>query len=90
MAIENGFHYRKRGSASYIVHDVRLVRERERGREREREREREGERERDRQTDRQTATDGSVVTLAALKLPMIFARFLAKKLHLSFSPPKWR
>ena len=38
--------YRKRGSASYIVREVHLVREREREREIQRERERERERER--------------------------------------------
>ena len=36
-------HYRKRGSASYMVREVRSVRERERDTERERERERERE-----------------------------------------------
>ena len=49
-------YYRKRGSASYIVREVLLVRERERYRERERERERE--------------IDGSDVTIVALKLAM--------------------
>ena len=57
-------YYRKRRSASYIVCEVRSVRERERDTERERERERE--------------RDGSDVTLVALKLPMSFALFLAK------------
>ena len=37
-------HYRKRGSASYIVREVLSVRERERERERERDTERERER----------------------------------------------
>ena len=71
--------FRKRRSASYIVREVRLVRERERERERERDRE----------------TDGSDVTLVVLKLAMSFALFLAKNLHLSnwrrvlhFSLPK--
>ena len=44
-------HYRKRGSASYIMREVRSVRERERERERgeiQRERERDTERERER------------------------------------------
>ena len=39
-----GKYYRKRGSASYIVREVLLVRERERERERERYRERERDR----------------------------------------------
>ena len=60
-------YYRKRGSASYIVREVRSVREREIQRERERERE----------------WDESDVTLVALKLAMNFAPFLAKNLHLS-------
>ena len=47
-------HYRKRGSASYIVREVRSVRERERERYRERERE----------------IDGSDVIIVALKLAM--------------------
>ena len=68
------FYNRKRGSASYIVREVRSVREREREREIQRERERERER------------DGSDVTLVALKLAMSFALFLAKNVHLSFSP----
>ena len=42
-------HYRKRGSASYIVREVRSVRERERERDTERERERDTERERERE-----------------------------------------
>ena len=67
-------YYRKRGNASYIVREVRTVREREREIQRERERE----------------TDGSDVTLVALKLAKSFAIFLAKTLHLSFSPLKWR
>ena len=60
--------YRKRGSASYIVHEVLSVREREREREREiqREREREIQRERERERER----DGSDVTIVALKLAM--------------------
>ena len=61
------YYYRKCGSASYIVREVRSVRERERYRERERERE----------------WDGSDVTLVALKLAMNFAPFLAKSFHLS-------
>ena len=52
-------YYRKRGSASYIVREVREVRERERDTERER-KERERERER----------DGSDVTIVVLKLAM--------------------
>ena len=56
------FHYRKRGSASYIVREVLSVRERERERERERDTEREREREREK--------DGSDVTIVALKLAM--------------------
>ena len=76
-------YYRKRVSASYIVREVRSVRERVTERERERERER----------------DGSDVTLVALKLAMTFALFLAKNLHLSIgeefctfldSPLEWR
>ena len=51
-------YYRKRGSASYIVREVRSVREREREIQREREREREREK------------DGSDVTIVALKLAM--------------------
>ena len=43
------------------------------------------EREREREIDRQT--DGSDVTLVALKLAKSFALYLAKNLHLSFSPP---
>ena len=50
------FYYRKRGSASYIVREVRSVRDRERERERYRERERE--------------KDGSDVTIVALTLAM--------------------
>ena len=53
-------HYRKRGSASYIVREVLSVRERERERERDTDRQRERERERER--------DGSDVTIVALKL----------------------
>ena len=50
----HGSHYRKRGSASYIVREVLSVREREREREREIQREK----------------DGSDVTIVALKLAM--------------------
>ena len=64
-------YYRKRERASYVVREVRSVRERERERYRERERERE--------------RDESDVTLVALKLAMSFALFLAKNLHLSSS-----
>ena len=83
--------YRKRGSASYIVREVRSVREREREREREIRRERERERERER--------DGSDVTIAVLKLVMSytfpcqkfalggeFTLSLAKNSHFSFLP----
>ena len=79
-----------------IVREVRSVRERERERERDTERERERER----------ARNGSDVTLVALKLALSFALslpkmctfvlaknfalFLAKNLHLSFSPREWR
>ena len=56
VVIRVPYNYRKRGSASYIVREVLLVRERERYRERERERERE--------------IDGSDVTIVALKLAM--------------------
>ena len=82
-------HYRKRGSASHIVREVREVRERERDTERERERE----------------WDGSDVTLVALKLAMSFALFFAKmctlvlaksfalflgkNLHLLLGLPSW-
>ena len=78
-------YYRKRGSASCIVREVRSVREREREREREIRRERERERERDteRERERERERDGSDVTLVALKLAMNFAPFLAKNLHLS-------
>ena len=65
--------YRKHGSASYSVLEVRSVREREREIQRERERER----------------DGSDVTLVALNLAKSFALFLAKNLQLSFCPLKW-
>ena len=41
LSCELSDHYRKRGSASYIVREVHSVRERERERERERYRERE-------------------------------------------------
>ena len=95
--LEN-LYYRKRGSASYIVREVRSVREKDTERERQREREREREREKERER------DGSDVTLVALKLAKKFALFLAKtlkwaksfalllakNLHLSFSPMKWR
>ena len=82
---------RKRRSASYIVRGcARWERERERERERDTERER----------------DGRDVTIVALKLAMSsalflakhlhlgigeeFCTFLAKTLHLSFSPLEWR
>ena len=61
------YYYRKRGSASYIVREVLLVRERERYRERERERERE--------------KDGSDVTIVALKIGDEFTLSLAKNSH---------
>ena len=35
-------------------------------------------------------TDGIDITLVALELAMSFALFLAKNLHLSFFPLKWR
>ena len=93
-------YYRKRGSASYIVREVLLVRERERERDTERERERERERE----------IDGSDVTIVALKLAMNLhfplpkirtigdelTLSLAKISHFSFLPshfpslPSWR
>ena len=71
-------YYRKRGSASYIVREVRSVRERERERERERDtererererereiqRERERERERERYREREREIDGSDVTIS--------------------------
>ena len=83
-------YYRKRGSASYIVREVRSVRERDA--EREREREREGEKE--------TEIDGSDVIIVALKLAMSlhfpmqkkshncceFTLSLAKKSHFTFLP----
>ena len=69
--------YRKRGSASYIVREVRSVRERERERERYTQREREIHRERER--------DGSDVTLVALKLAKKIVLFLAKTLKLAKS-----
>ena len=57
-------YYRKRGSASCIVREVRSVRETEREiqRKRERKRERERERERDRQTDWQTDRQAKVTS----------------------------
>ena len=68
-------YYRKRGSASYIVREVRSVRERNTERERASERER----------------DGSDVTLVALKLAMSVALFLAKMCtSFSDSPLEWR
>ena len=75
---------RKRPSASYIAREVCSTRERDTERERERERERGREREIEREI------DGSDVTIVALKLVMSFALFLAKNLHLSFSPQDWR
>ena len=71
-------YYRKRGSASYIVREVRSMREWDTERERERERE---ERERGER-------DGSDVTLVAQKLAMNIAPFLAKtlKLAINFAP----
>ena len=76
------FNYRKRGSASYIVREVREVREREIQREREREREREKERERERERER----DGSDVTIVALKLAISLHFPLPPKYALSFLP----
>ena len=78
------WYYRKRGSASFIVREVLLVRERERERETERERE----------------IDGSDVTIVALKLAMNshfplpkirtigneLTLSLAKNSHFSFLP----
>ena len=58
FGVDVGVYYRKRGSASYIVREVRSVRERERQERerererREREREREGKRERERERER--------------------------------------
>ena len=52
--IEKCHHCTKRGRASYIVREVREVREREREREKERERERETERKRERERERET------------------------------------
>ena len=80
------FHYRKRGSASYIVREVLSVRERER--------------ERERDTDRQRERDGSDVTIVALNLAMNLhfplpkirtigddlTLFLAKNSHFLFLP----
>ena len=60
--------YRKRGSASHIVREVRSVRKR----------------------DTEIKRDGSDVNLVSLKLAKKFALFLAKNLHLIFSPLKWR
>ena len=82
-------HYRKRFRASYIVREVRSVRERER------------ERERERQRERDTETDGGDITIVALKLAMsllfplpkirtigdeftLQSTFLAKNSHFSF------
>ena len=47
LIFEKTLNYRKRGSASYIVREVREVRERERERERDTESEKERERERE-------------------------------------------
>ena len=44
------------------------------------------EREREREREIQREKDGSDVTIFALKLAMSFALFLAKNLHLCFSP----
>ena len=77
-----------RGSASYIVREVLLVRERER------------ERERERDTEKEREIDGSDVTIVALKLAMNLhfplpkirkigdelTLFLAKNSHFSFLP----
>ena len=68
-------YYRKRRSASYIVREVREVRERETEREREMQRDRERERE----------TEVTTVTLVALKLA-ISLHLLAKSWHRSFLP----
>ena len=68
MMMMTGDNNKKRGSASYIVREVRSVRERER------------ERERDTETD---GSDVTLVLIVALKLAMSFALFLAKNLHLS-------
>ena len=43
-----------------------------------------------RERERETKTDGSDVTLVALKLAMSFALFLAKNLHLRFFSLKER
>ena len=77
-------YYRKRGSASYIVREVRSVRERDT----EREREIDG-------SDvtlvaLKLAKKFALFLAKTLKLPKNFALFLAKTLHLSFSPHKWR
>ena len=50
-------HYRKHGSTSYIVREVRSVRERERERDTEREREREIQRETERERERERKTE---------------------------------
>ena len=97
-----GINYRKRGSAaSYIVREVRSVRERERERERYREREREREIQRERERERRkwrhlsSAEIGEEVCTSSflaktVNLAKSLALFLAKNLHLSFSPLKWR
>ena len=86
LSLAKNSHFSFRGSASYIVREVLLVRERERYRERERERERE--------------IDGSDVTIVALKLAMNLhfplpkirtigdelTLSLAKNSHFSFLP----
>ena len=80
-------YYRKRGSASYIVSEVRSVRERERERERERDTERERERERERETETEVTSP-----LLSFPLPKIrtigdeFTLSLAKNSHFSFLP----
>ena len=82
-------HYRKRGSASYIVREVRSVRERER--EREIQREREGEKERYRRKWRHhcRAKIGDEFTLSHAKNSHNCCEFtlsLAKNSHFSFFP----
>ena len=68
-------YYRKRGSVSYIVREVRSVRERERYREREREID---------------GSDVTIVALKLAMSFALFEVFLAKNLHLRFSFLDWR
>ena len=81
--------YRKRGSASYIVREVRSVRERERERERERDTHRERERDRRKWRHHCRTKIGDEFTLSHAKNSHNCCEFtlsLAKKSHFSFLP----